>query len=34
MFAGVSDMHPNIQITIIEMYTFLQKLLFLDSTRI
>ena len=33
MFAGFSDMHANIQITIIEMYTFLKKLL-LDSTKI
>lgn len=34
MSAGFSDMCANIQITIIEMYTFLQKLLLLDSTRI
>ena len=34
MFAGFSDMHVNIQITIIEMYTFLPKLLLLDLTRI
>ena len=34
MFAGFSDMHVNIQITIIAMYTFLPKLLLLDLTRI